>query len=197
MGLKALLQNSRAWALVAVSTAVILAGLAGESGELALRYERGAVVSGEYWRLISGHFVHLGWSHLALNLAGLLLVWLLFERQLSLGQWSFVTLLSILVMDAGFFYLDRGLGWYVGLSGLLHGLFAAGAVAETWRTGGQGYLLLAFLVGKLLWEQLVGPLPLTEQSAGGPVIVNAHLYGALGGAAAAILILLRDRVSAE
>jgi membrane associated rhomboid family serine protease len=35
--------------------------------------------------------------------------------------------------------------------------------------------------GKLLWEQAVGPLPGSAEVAGGKVIVDAHLYGAIGG----------------
>ena len=38
----------------------------------ALRYERAAIAGGELWRLLSGHFVHLGWAHCLLNAGGLL-----------------------------------------------------------------------------------------------------------------------------
>jgi membrane associated rhomboid family serine protease len=40
---------------------------------------------------------------------------------------------------------------------------------------------------KLAVEQWLGPLWLTAEAAGGPVVVDAHLFGALGGALAAIL----------
>jgi hypothetical protein len=40
-------------------------------------------------------------------------------------------------------------------------------------------------VGKLVYEQSAGALPLT---AGGEVIVDAHLYGAASGALAALLL---------
>ena len=48
-------------------------------------------------------------------------------------------------------------------------------------------MLAVFVAGKLLWEQTVGPLPGSESSAGGTVIVNAHLYGAVGGVLGALI----------
>jgi membrane associated rhomboid family serine protease len=35
------------------------------------RYDRQAIESGEYWRLVSGHLVHLGFGHVWPNLAAL------------------------------------------------------------------------------------------------------------------------------
>ena len=64
--------------------------------------------------------------------------------------------------------------WYVGLSGILHGLLAAIA----W----QRYpILLVLLMVKLGLEQLYGGLPATANLTGGAVIVDAHLYGAVIG----------------
>jgi rhomboid family GlyGly-CTERM serine protease len=82
---------------------------------------------------------------------------------------------------------DPGLDWYVGLSGVLHGLFAAGALRHWRERPAAAALMLAVLAGKLLWEQLLGPLPGTSSVAGGPVIVDAHLFGALGGCLGALL----------
>jgi hypothetical protein len=53
------------------------------------------------------------------------------------------------------------------------------------------------LGAKLAFEQLVGPVPFTAQSVGGPVVVAAHLYGAVGALlaeAAAQLARRRSRV---
>jgi hypothetical protein len=54
-------------------------------------------------------------------------------------------------------------------------------------------VICAVVVGKLLYEQLVGPLPGSESVAGGTVIVNAHLYGAVGGGLAAFFFWHRVR----
>ena len=185
MGFRSARLNARLLAPAGLCLLVVALGLGGEETRLALRYERVAIQAGEYWRLVSAHMVHLGWSHLLLNLAGFVMVWMLFSRAFSLAGWLCITLASMLAMDLGFFFLDRELGWYVGLSGLLHGLFMAGAANEMWRGLKEGYLLFGFGCLKLLWEQTAGPIPLTQETSGGPVIVNAHLYGAIGGFAAA------------
>ena len=54
---------------------------------------------------------------------------------------------------------------------------AAGTLAHLRRRDLDGWILAAVLVGKLLYEHAVGPLPFSG-SAG--VVVDAHLYGALG-----------------
>jgi len=175
--------------IVLISTALALGG---QTVTEALRYQRGAILDGQWWRLISGNLVHLGWSHLLLNLAGLILVWLLFHHALSLRSWIVVTLASALAVGGGLLLFDPGLQWYVGLSGALHGLFAAGLVAALSSGNRAEWLLLLLFVAKLTWEQLVGTMPGTAELAGGNVIVDAHLYGAIGGAVAAgILVMLR------
>ena len=139
------------------------------------------------WRLLSGHFVHLGWSHLFLNLAGLSLVMWLVGYAFDVLHWALITALSIAAIDAGLWLLDVQLDWYVGLSGLLHGLLAAGLFVGLARRDREALILAVFVLAKLGWEQLVGPLPGSESTSGGAVIVNAHLYGAAGGALGAVL----------
>ena len=131
--------------------------------------------------------MHLGWSHLLLNLVGLALVAWLVGYAFDGLRWLFVMVLSIAAIDAGLWFLDTGLDWYVGLSGLLHGLLAAGLFVGLVRRDREALILALFVLAKLGWEQLVGPLPGSESTSGGAVIVNAHLYGAAGGALAALL----------
>jgi len=158
-----------------------------------LRYQRVEVLDGEWWRLVSAHFVHLGWQHLLMNLAGLALVFGLFHRWLTPLTFLFWTLCSLLVIDVAFLLLDRELEWYVGLSGVLHGLMVAGAVMDIRNRRWGGELILGIVVIKLAWEQFYGPLPGSEATAGGSVVVNAHLYGAVGGLLAAGVQIGFDR----
>jgi hypothetical protein len=52
------------------------------------------------------------------------------------------------------------------------------------------------VVGKVAYEQIAGPLPGSEATSGGAVIVDAHLYGIIGGTAvAAALIRVRRGAS--
>ena len=178
---------SRIWLLpVIVIVVSVTIAMGGEDARLMLKYDRLAIEAGQYWRLLSGHFAHLGNSHLLLNLAGLILVWFLVGERAPNWVWATVLVWSIACIDLGFWVLDTQLIWYVGLSGVLHGLLVSGAVAGLARARAESLLLLAIVFGKLAYEQIAGPLPGSESTSGGPVVVNAHLYGALAGVVAGL-----------
>jgi len=161
------------------------------------RYERQAIESGEYWRLVSGHLVHLGFGHLWPNVAALAIIGLLFDDVFRSADWLRVGAASAAAIDLGLLALEPTVLWYVGLSGVLHGFVAAGALALLLRREVLGAVLGVGLVAKLAFEQTVGPVPFTAQSVGGPVVVAAHLYGAIGALlaeAAAQLARRRSRV---
>ena len=96
-------------------------------------------------------------------------------------------------VDLGLWFLEPQLFWYVGLSGLLHGLLVAGIAGSLSARRIDVLVLGIAVLGKLTYEQLVGPLPGSEESTGGTVIVAAHLYGAIGGAIGAAWIMIRVR----
>lgn len=146
-----------------------------------LRFERALIGAGQWWRLFTGHFVHLGWSHWALNTAGLGLIWALFAPCLAPGRALVCLAFCSLATGVALYAFSPETGWYVGLSGALHGLFAAGLLAQRREQPGLSWLMMAALAGKLVWEQAFGPLPGSESSAGGAVVVDAHAYGAVGG----------------
>lgn len=167
-----------AWGIAALGF-----GLGGEVLREGARYERAALADGELWRLLTGHLVHLGWGHLALNLAGLGVLWAIFRPVLVLKDWVGAGLAAAFAIDAGLYWGQPELPWYVGLSGVLHGFWATGAL-RAWRVDrGASCALGGLLFAKVLWEQAVGPVPLTAGAAGGPVVVDAHLFGAAGGVA--------------
>jgi rhomboid family GlyGly-CTERM serine protease len=182
--------------LVAVGIAVILAAC-GDAARDWLAFSRPAIGDGQLWRLLTGHFVHLGLSHLLLNLAGLMLVWYLVSASFRTSDWLAILLIVIGITDAGLWFLEPQLTWYVGLSGILHGLLAAGIVGA-WRSGRRELRILGIaLLAKIVYEQLVGPLPGSEESTGGAVIVAAHLYGGVAGVCAAAMIMIRVRPHAS
>ncbi len=174
--------------LILASLAVV-AALAGESGNLWLRYQADAIWSGEIWRLVTAHLAHLGWSHTFMNMAGLALVWWLVGALLRTRDWLLVYFVCSLAISCGLLFRDTQLMWYVGLSGILHGMLAAGAWAAIRRGQHDGLALLLVLVLKLVWEQWQGALPGSAELAGGAVVVNAHLYGAIAGLISGMLLL--------
>jgi len=185
----------RKWPSLPLAAALILSlvclalqGLGQPVIEL-LRFERESLAEGQWWRVLTGHLVHLGWSHALLNVLALCLVAWIFQRTCSILCLGSLGLASALAIDLGLWFLDPEIHWYVGLSGVLHGLLA-GAIARDLAVGNKasGWIGAA-LVGKLAWEQFYGALPMTAQAAGGPVVVQAHLYGALGGLAVALALI--------
>jgi rhomboid family GlyGly-CTERM serine protease len=178
-----------------VAVICLVLGVGGAAARSWGQYERTGIESGELWRLVTAHFVHLGWGHLILNLVALALIALLFDDLLTDVDWIAATLAAALAIDAGLYVWDNDVSWYVGLSGVLHGHVALGALLLTLERSGVGAALALGLIGKIAWEQHAGPIPLTQASAGGPVVVAAHLYGALGGIAAAAVTLARRRVA--
>jgi rhomboid family GlyGly-CTERM serine protease len=166
---------------IVIAFAVTFIGLFGSDVTLWLRYDRNAILSGEIWRIFTGHLAHLTWSHLLMNLLGLALVWGLFDRNMPAKRWLHTTLFSGFGISLLLMVVDPHLRWYVGLSGVLHGMFIVGCLYDMKAGRWDSKLLMAMIIAKLLWEQLVGPLPGSETTAGGSVVVDAHLFGALMG----------------
>ena len=190
--------HARSWILPVVLAALCLLGLVfGEAVRDQLRYERGAIATGELYRLVSGHFVHLGMGHTLLNALGLGLVWLLVGGAFSLLGWIIALGIVIAVIDLGFWFLMPSLDWYVGLSGVLHGLLAAGLLGSIRERPWESLILGAVIAAKLLYETVVGPMPGSAEAAGGAVIVEAHLYGAAGGILSGILLSIRGGARAR
>lgn len=171
-------------AIVAASTLAMVALQAmPEAWQHTVRYDRPAVAAGQWWRVLSSNFVHLGWQHLALNLAGLWLGTWLFGPDRSPRQWLAATLVTAFTTGAGLWLFSPTVVWCVGLSGVLHGLMVVGFGG--WALAGDRVALglLALVLGKMAWEQSGGDMPWAGTLAGGRVITDAHLWGAIGGAA--------------
>ena len=168
------------WVIVALLAVCLLLAAGGDSVRELGRWERDAIDTGEYWRLVSGHLVHLGLGHLWPNLAALLIIGLLFEGVFRNWDWVRIGAASVAAIDLGLYVLDPDVQWYVGLSGVLHVYVAAGALALIMRGEKLGVVLAVGVGAKLVFEQVVGPVPFTAASVGGPVVVAAHLYGVVG-----------------
>jgi len=180
------------WAIPAIIIGVSLViMLGGETAKEWLRYDRVWIGQGEAWRFLTGHFTHLSWSHFALNSAGLLLIWFLIGQSYAFLSWIQIILITVATIDAAFWLLNPELYWYVGMSGLLHGLLVAGIIARLRTLDVETGILMLLLVAKIGYEQFNGPVPGSVATSGGPVVVDAHLYGALGGVLSALLARIR------
>lgn len=138
-------------------------------------------MNSQLWRYWTAHWVHLGWKHLLLNFLALMLLPLLFvkcqSRQLWWGLLSIAPILSLML-----YFWQPQLVLYAGLSGVLHGIFVALALYHlAFQSERKLALFLLLGVGlKIYIEQRYGDSQ-TADIIGFPVIVDAHLYGALCG----------------
>ncbi len=147
----------------------------------ALWFDRAAIDHGQWWRLLTGNLVHLGWRHLALNVAALVIgIWVFYPARTPIA-WAIAQTLCALVSSLGLYFFSPDILWCVGMSGALHGLLMIGAIDWIRQGDRTGWLLLAAWTGKLIWEQTHGALPFSTETVGSTVVVDAHLWGAIGG----------------
>jgi rhomboid family GlyGly-CTERM serine protease len=159
----------------------------GDSASALLRYDRGAIAAGGWWRLLTAHVVHLDAHHLILNALGLVLMWSLFASDYDIIEWIIIVLAGALAITSGLWWLSPRVGWYVGASGVLHTVVAAGTVKHLVERCWDRWILVVFLGAKLAYEQLGGREPPL-------VVVDAHLYGALCGCTVGALLSWRTAI---
>ena len=187
------MQLRNAWVPMTLLFLSFVIRLAGDEGIALFQYQRSAILEGEYWRAISGHLVHGTWQHWLLNAAGLSLLWAIFPRHLCNSSAALLSLGIALSTSIALLVLDPAVNWYLGMSALLHGLLVAWLVVDLLDGKRMAGLLLLLISLKLAYEQWLGPLPGSMESTGLPVLVNAHLYGALsGGLFGALLFVKRS-----
>lgn len=184
----------RAWPRALILVAALFLLQAGGGGvKAALRFSRQALEQGEWWRLFSAHFVHLGWTHAVLNMLGVLLCCALAPGLFNRHVWVKTGALALCV-GALLWWISPGVPNYVGLSGVLYGLFALGLLPQAWRGDRLASLALAATAAWMLWQWGMGPSAVEEGLIGGSIISIAHIYGfALGLAGAAIGLVWGSR----
>lgn len=146
-------------------------------------FDRDLLIQGQYWRLLTAHFVHLNIIHLVLNLAGLSLVLVIFDRTWSWRAWMILIVCSAIIQSLAFYWFLPEVKAYVGFSGVIHSLYVAGTVSFLKHSQDRplGVILLALVTLKLLTENMGQGISVTENMIGGHVLVEAHLYGAIVG----------------
>jgi membrane associated rhomboid family serine protease len=162
-------------ALIAINVAVYLAQLGTGSGSTTLAgsiYVHGAlygpaVAHGDWWRLITGGFLHANFFHLGMNMLILWLVGASLEEMLGRGRYVLLYFVSLLAGSAGAL-LQAPSSPTVGASGAIYGLFGALLVLEYFATGqivgGQAFgliainLVISFTFNGISWGGHIGGL---------------------------------------
>jgi membrane associated rhomboid family serine protease len=136
-----------------------------------------AIADGEWWRMITGGFLHAGLIHIAFNMY---LLWILggaLERFAGSLRFLAIYFVALLWGSAGALLLSPD-SRTVGASGAVFGLMAALFLLERQK----GIALLGGSVGALLAINLVFTFAFPGVSIGG------HIGGILGGVAAAFVL---------
>ena len=172
--------DPRVWVVPLILMALMaLLELGGEPVREALRFDRFAIHAGQFWRLLSDNFVHLSWWHLFLNELGVLVLVLLCPEPIEWTVWVRRLLLLGLGMSVGLYFAAPKLTHYVGLSGVMHGLFVLGLGRQVLKKDLIAFGCLAYLIGKLGWELFAGAPVSDEAAIGGRVALESHLWGAI------------------
>ena len=181
------------WRTLVVAAVILAAAAPAAFGPL--HYERGAVLDGQAWRLLTGHLVHGSAYHLRWDLFPLLAVGLLFEPLLGRRFWH-ALVGGALAVGLGILLLAPDLGAYCGLSGALNALWAAGALAAARAEAAAGNPALAWVyrlalladLGKIAVEASTGVAFFTDPAAlGGTPVPLAHALGAAAGIGVVLL----------
>lgn len=150
-------------------------------------FDRAAIAEGEWWRLITAHWVHSDSAHAGWDIGALLLFGAVFEKRL---QWRLPLglLLASVAVAAWIWWGLPDLRYYCGLSGILNGLLVMG-LASLWRDLRHPLILATGLVAviKIALEVHLGQALLTQTAW--MSVPSAHAAGFASGLLLASAIL--------
>lgn len=167
-------------AIIVVSGALLLAG--SSAGRL-LAFDRQHIAAGQWWRLCTDNWVHLGFWHYFLNALSLLLWIGVCPQRLRLSDWLLRLLLIGTGMSLGLYFFDPELQNYVGLSGFIYGVFLLDLGNDALlRRDRFAWLCLIFLVVRVGYEVIEGAPAYELKLIGGQVVAASHIWGMVAAA---------------
>ena len=178
--------------LIALNVIAFLAEIATGSGGLTestgsvvndFALQNTAVADGEWYRLVTGGFLHAGFGHIALNMFALYFLGRLLEPGIGTPRFVALYLASLLAGAFGAVLLTDPGEITVGASGAIFGIFGATFVIA----GARGMRDVASQLGILLVINLAITLSVPRISVGG------HLGGLVGGLLCGLIIIAGDR----
>jgi len=179
------IRQSSDWRFVGIflSIAVVLQLIGPEY----FRYQHDWLQSGQVWRVITAHWVHVGWAHLFLNTTGLAICVTLTTPNWSLKRWFAQSLAMGAAISILCTLQNPEIFWYAGFSGVLFGLYFLAAHDLYRRDRLIAVLVASAIVVKIVLEQYTSIDLDSSALIGARVVVDAHLYGLLSAIAIALL----------
>jgi rhomboid family GlyGly-CTERM serine protease len=173
------------WRTTALSLAAVAVYMALGPAPEQLVFDRAAIAQGEWWRLLTAHWVHGDNGHAAWDIVMLAVLGGLFEPRLA-GKLPWVLLFGSLAVDAWLWWGEPSLRYYCGLSGILNTLLVVGLL-QLWRDRRQPLILwvLGLSAIKVAFEIAQGQAVLTRTVW--PSVPTTHAAGMICGLLLAVL----------
>lgn len=163
--------------LAIIAGALFIAAAPALSGLLI--YDRHKILTGELWRIFTGHFVHLSREHLLADLVAFALIGALIERK-KLPRFGALCLIAPCLISATSFIIEPQMHRYAGLSALSMAAFIFFALHQN---RGPAIVLLTLAAAKIMFELNANTSTfLTSANPGIRVAALSHLVGAAVGA---------------
>lgn len=139
-------------------------------------WQRNALISGQWWRFVTGNLVHQNLFHLSVNMAGLVVFGLIFYRHINASTLAW--LLLWLACVVGLVMWWGPYQQYMGLSGVLYGLFMFGGLSTIRTPSGKCIALITGI--KCVADALLGQALPMRAALGIDIAHLAHGGGIMG-----------------
>ncbi|MDX1527153.1 MAG: rhombosortase [Gammaproteobacteria bacterium] len=172
----------RTFFLLLIGLAVYVFGGPAPEG---LVFDRQAIDQGEFWRLLTAHWIHADLEHLAFNLVAFgILAWMI-ESSLGHVKLYAALIIGMCFVDVGVWWFVPDIDYYCGLSGILNTLLFV-VLVDGWRQSRNVVFVLVAVgtVFKIAVELVQESAIFTSTSW--PAVPEAHLAGALAAAVVAL-----------
>ncbi len=144
------------------------------------------VAYGQWWRIVTGGFLHANFLHIAVNMYILYLLGVMLEPAIGHVKFALVYFVSLIAGSLGALLLTPH-AFTVGASGAVFGLMGAAAVEMRARR----IPIMQSGIGILILINLAFSFAVSGVSIGG------HIGGLIGGALAAVILQLGERYRSE
>jgi membrane associated rhomboid family serine protease len=180
------------YVLIAINVAVFLAelvagGAASVEGGGSVIRDFGifgpAIADGEWYRIVTGGFLHAGFLHIAFNMYALYILGSMLEPAIGTARFLAVYAVSLLAGSFGALLLEPDTVT-VGASGAIFGIFGVAFLIAR----GRGMNEVASQLGVLLLINLAFTFGFSDF-----ISVGGHLGGLVGGSLAGLLIVAGER----
>jgi len=144
-----------------------------------LIFDRKAVLQGEVWRLVTGHWVHSDAEHALWDIAALGILSVILDKQSRVLLIISLTL-GTFGVDIWIWYINESLDYYCGLSGILNTVFIS-VIFSLWEKTENSILWIIFTgaVAKVLLEIITSQAVFTQTAW--PSVPEVHAVGLLIG----------------